>query len=170
MLPTDFDILRPSPSTTKPCVNTDRYGALPQALETPLRQWMNTVSTAPRAPDNRATFMLEHPRHPGERLRLDISSAPGNTSRHAQHLLILTIDSDDDGRLADVDSLRAFPLLQCLTPSERKVAVLVASGLRNDAIAQKLCRSRKTVECQIGSIFRKLNATNRTQLARMLTD
>ena len=29
VLPTDLDILRPSPSTTKPCVNTELYGALP---------------------------------------------------------------------------------------------------------------------------------------------
>ena len=26
-LPVDFDILRPSPSTTNPCVSTARYGA-----------------------------------------------------------------------------------------------------------------------------------------------
>ena len=49
-----------------------------------------------------------------------------------------------------------------------KVAGLVASGLRNEAIAERLCRSRKTIESQISSIFRKLNIANRTQLARML--
>ena len=63
---------------------------------------------------------------------------------------------------------RALPLLKCLSPSERKVAGLVASGLRNDAIAERLCRSRKTIESQISSIFRKLNVSNRTQLARLL--
>jgi DNA-binding NarL/FixJ family response regulator len=59
-------------------------------------------------------------------------------------------------------------VLERLSPSERKVALLVATGLRNDAIADQLCRSRKTIECQISSIFRKLDIDNRTQLARLL--
>jgi len=94
---------------------------------------------------------------------VEISSAPGNSFRHAQHLLILAADGEGDAAAA-----RSLPLLTCLSPSERKVAGLVASGLRNDAIAERLCRSRKTIESQISSIFRKLNVSNRTQLARLL--
>lgn len=70
--------------------------------------------------------------------------------------------------MTEAAAARALPLLKCLSPSERKVAGLVASGLRNDAIAERLCRSRKTIESQISSIFRKLNVSNRTQLARLL--
>jgi DNA-binding NarL/FixJ family response regulator len=47
--------------------------------------------------------------------------------------------------------------------------MLVAAGLSNGAIAQKLCRSRKTIESQISSIFRKLNVGNRTQVATLLS-
>ena len=58
--------------------------------------------------------------------------------------------------------------LQQLTPCERRVALLVAEGLRNDDIAQRLRRSRRTIECQLNAIFRKLDLTHRTQLVRVL--
>ncbi|MFT4247414.1 MAG: helix-turn-helix transcriptional regulator [Pseudomonas sp.] len=58
--------------------------------------------------------------------------------------------------------------LQRLSPSERKVAGLVAQGLRNDDIAQRLCRSRKTIESQLSSAYRKLDLANRAQLVRLL--
>ena len=148
--------------------DTDKDGRLPRAMEIPLRQWMENMPAASTGPGNRATFTIEHHRHPGQRLRLEISSsAPGNSSRHTQHLLILAPD-DEGSEAIDATSQRALPLLKCLSPSERKVAGLVAAGLRNDAIAQRLCRSRKTIESQISSIFRKLNIANRTQLARLL--
>lgn len=144
----------------------ERAGRLPRAIEAPLRQWMQDAPAEISRPGNRASFSIEHPGRPGLRLRVEISSAPGNSTRHTQHLLIL--GSDDDKTALDADSPRVLPLLKSLSPSERKVATLVASGLRNDAIAQQLCRSRKTIESQISSIFRKLNVANRTQLARLL--
>lgn len=147
--------------------DTDRNGCLPRAIAVPLRRWMESAPAAPSDLGNRATLAVDHPGRPGWRLRLEISSAPGNSSRRTQHLLILTPDGEDDG-VVDAGSPRALPLLKCLSPSERKVAGLVAAGLRNDAIAQRLCRSRKTIESQISSIFRKLNIANRTQLARLL--
>lgn len=64
---------------------------------------------------------------------------------------------------------RALPArLQCLSPSERRVALLVAKGLRNHEIAEQLCRSRRTVEFQLNSIYRKLEVSCRTQLVRVL--
>ena len=73
-----------------------------------------------------------------------------------------------DAAAVDATSPRVVPLLKSLSPSERKVAALVAAGLRNGDIAQQLCRSRKTIESQVSSIFRKLDVANRTQLARLL--
>jgi DNA-binding NarL/FixJ family response regulator len=58
--------------------------------------------------------------------------------------------------------------LRQLTPSERRVALLVAAGLRNQDIAERLQRSRRTVEYQLNAIFRKLDLTSRTQLVRAL--
>ena len=146
--------------------DAEASGRLPRTIETPLRQWLEDASACPQSPGNRATLALQHPRRPDLRLRLQISSAPGRSSRSAQHLLILA----DGGPAAAVDatSPRVVPLLKSLSPSERKVAALVAAGLRNGDIAQQLCRSRKTIESQVSSIFRKLDVANRTQLARLL--
>jgi DNA-binding CsgD family transcriptional regulator len=63
----------------------------------------------------------------------------------------------------------ALLVLQQLTLSERRVAQLVAKGLRNGEIADKLCRSHRTVEFQLNSIYRKLGISSRTQLVRALT-
>ncbi|MCL7713410.1 helix-turn-helix transcriptional regulator [Stenotrophomonas mori] len=147
--------------------DAERQARLPRAIEVPLRHWMESADEA-AAPGQRASFAIAHPQRAGEGLRVEISSAPGNSFRHAQHLLILAPEGEQQ-HLIDVTSARALPALQCLSPSERKVAGLVASGLSNDAIAERLCRSRKTIESQISSIFRKLNVANRTQLARLLT-
>lgn len=147
--------------------DAERNGQLPRAIETPLRRWLEGLPTQPATPGNRTMLTIEHPHRPDLRLRLEINSAPGHSSRHTQHLLILT-DGDDSHRAVDTSSPRVLPLLNSLSPSERKVAGLVAAGLRNEAIAQQLCRSRKTIESQISSIFRKLNVANRTQLSRLL--
>ena len=142
-------------------------GRLPRAIETPLRQWLESGAVLPQAPGNRTTLTLQHPQRPDLRLRLEISSAPGHSARSAQHLLILAADGPAMAAV-DTTSPRVLQLLKSLSPSERKVAALVAAGLRNGDIAQQLCRSRKTIESQVSSIFRKLDVANRTQLARLL--
>ena len=55
-----------------------------------------------------------------------------------------------------------------LTPRERQVAELAASGLPNPEIAQRLFITRKTVEAHLRSIFRKLNVSSREQLSAAL--
>jgi DNA-binding CsgD family transcriptional regulator len=52
-----------------------------------------------------------------------------------------------------------------LTPSERRVVELVATGRSNSEVAQVLFISRKTVERHVSQALRKLNARNRTELA-----
>ena len=58
--------------------------------------------------------------------------------------------------------------LQFLTPSERRVALLVAEGLRNHDVAHQLGKSPRTVDFQLNAIYRKLGVTSRTELARLL--
>lgn len=53
-----------------------------------------------------------------------------------------------------------------LTPQERRVAELVAAGLRNREIAAELIVSVATVEARLTRIYRKLGVRNRTELAR----
>ncbi len=54
---------------------------------------------------------------------------------------------------------------QHLTRAERVVAVLVAEGLSNPAIARQLCISRHTVEAHLKHIFLKLDIASRVELA-----
>ncbi|GAB3494191.1 LuxR C-terminal-related transcriptional regulator [Nocardiopsis coralliicola] len=58
---------------------------------------------------------------------------------------------------------RAHPSL--LTPREREISALVAQGLSNRAIAERLVISQATAARHIANIFRKLLFTSRTQLA-----
>ncbi|MFT3755623.1 MAG: helix-turn-helix transcriptional regulator [Pseudoxanthomonas sp.] len=152
--------------------DSDTSSRLPRIIETPLREWLEKqprdASTASPRMQAAASFSITHPQRPSLRLRLEISPAVQTSFGHAHYLLILTPEGENETDL-DASSPRLLPLLKNLSPSERKVAMLVAAGLRNDAIAERLCRSRKTVETQISSIFRKLNVANRTQLARMLS-
>jgi predicted ATPase/DNA-binding CsgD family transcriptional regulator len=52
-----------------------------------------------------------------------------------------------------------------LTRREKEIAVLVADGLGNREIAERLFLSRRTVESHIEHIFTKLHLSSRTQLA-----
>ncbi|MDP3069787.1 MAG: helix-turn-helix transcriptional regulator [Opitutaceae bacterium] len=62
----------------------------------------------------------------------------------------------------------AIHQLQFLTPSERRVALLVVEGLRNQDVARRLGKSPRTVDFQLNAIYRKLGVRGRTELARML--
>lgn len=55
---------------------------------------------------------------------------------------------------------------ESLTPKEQEVVTLVSHGLSNPEIAAELFISRRTVEAHLSHVFRKLDVTNRTQLAR----
>jgi DNA-binding CsgD family transcriptional regulator len=57
-----------------------------------------------------------------------------------------------------------------LTPSERRVAELAASGMRNRAIAGELFISPKTVDTNLGRIYRKLGIHSRAELARWVSE
>lgn len=51
-----------------------------------------------------------------------------------------------------------------LTPREREIVALVAEGITNRAIAERLFISERTVDTHITRIRRKLGTTTRTQL------
>jgi DNA-binding CsgD family transcriptional regulator len=57
-----------------------------------------------------------------------------------------------------------------LTPSERRVAELVAAGRSNPEVAGALFVSRATVETHLRSVFRKLAVTSRDELAPLLAE
>jgi DNA-binding CsgD family transcriptional regulator len=55
-----------------------------------------------------------------------------------------------------------------LTPSERRVAEMAASGMANRDIAQALFVTGKTVEVHLSSVYRKLGLRSRAELAGAL--
>jgi DNA-binding CsgD family transcriptional regulator len=57
-----------------------------------------------------------------------------------------------------------------LTATERQVAHLAASGLRNTEIGQQLSISPKTVERHLGNVYRKLGLRGRGELATALNE
>jgi DNA-binding CsgD family transcriptional regulator len=57
-----------------------------------------------------------------------------------------------------------------LTPSERRIAELVAEGKTNREVAAALVVAERTVESALTQIYRKLDIRSRTQLARKLDD
>jgi DNA-binding NarL/FixJ family response regulator len=55
-----------------------------------------------------------------------------------------------------------------LTPSERRVAELAASGMTNKDVATALFISPKTVEANLVRIYRKLGIKTRAELGRII--
>ena len=66
--------------------------------------------------------------------------------------------------------LRSRPLLGLgsLTDTERSVANLVAEGLTNRQIAERVFISRHTVDFHLRAIFRKVGVASRVELARQV--
>ena len=57
-----------------------------------------------------------------------------------------------------------------LTPTERRVAALVAAGQRNRQIGQTLFMSVASVEAHLTRIYRKLGIGSRSELARLVAE
>ncbi len=150
----------------------DPKGRLPRAIELPLRQWLHGHGAAAAGPGpalgQGGAFEVRHAHRKHLRLGIEVSSAARASGRDLHHMLVLT---PVDEKLPDgpEPSPQALALLRGLSPSERKVALLAASGLSNEEIAARLSRSRKTIESQLSSAYRKLNVSSRTQLARLLS-
>lgn len=54
-------------------------------------------------------------------------------------------------------------LVEPLTPREREMLRLVASGMSNKEIADKLCLSLRTVKAHLSNIFNKMNVASRSE-------
>ncbi|WP_151479376.1 ATP-binding protein [Streptomyces albicerus] len=63
------------------------------------------------------------------------------------------------------DSVRGDPRLASLTPREKEVAELVAEGLANQQIADRLVIARRTAEGHVERILGKLGFSKRSQIA-----
>jgi FixJ family two-component response regulator len=77
----------------------------------------------------------------------------------------IRIDQGQRQEVAQIAQLRARYAL--LTPRERQVVALVASGLMNKQVANELSISEVTVKMHRGSAMRKLGAKSVARLARI---
>nr|WP_170176260.1 response regulator transcription factor [Lentzea flaviverrucosa] len=87
--------------------------------------------------------------------------SPSVTSR----LIAMATQQGDDSRRHT-----ARALLARLTDREREVALAVAEGLTNAEIALSLHLGLATVKTHVGSVFAKLEVTNRVQVSRCVHD
>lgn len=74
--------------------------------------------------------------------------------------------SDTSTTLADIvaESIESENSVSELTPREREITELVASGMTNKAMAHRLELSAGTVTVHLRNIFRKIGISNRTEL------
>ena len=77
----------------------------------------------------------------------------------------IRVDKDQRRQMAEIGELQHRYGL--LTPRERQVVALVASGLMNKQVASELSISEVTVKMHRGSAMRKLGAKSVARLARM---
>lgn len=57
-----------------------------------------------------------------------------------------------------------------LTTAERRVAALVAQGMKNQEVGQSLFMSVATVEAHLTRMYRKLDIRSRSELARLVAE
>jgi DNA-binding CsgD family transcriptional regulator len=94
---------------------------------------------------------------------LDLAQRCGAEALTAQALQELRASGARPRRLA-------LSGVESLTPSELRVARLVAEGRSNPEVAQALFVTRATVETHLAAVFRKLEVTSREQLPAALGD
>ena len=52
---------------------------------------------------------------------------------------------------------------EALTPREREILALLATGLQNKTIGERLCLCEQTVKNRVSEIYAKLGVSNRAQ-------
>lgn len=159
---TALSLIYLSPEARRQCapwaMGEGRSGRLPAPIERAV--WKAMQDQSPTAMCD--TVEISHPGRDA-RMRVQIGQplelAPGRRHFILTFVPVATASSPS--------SARQMALMRRLSPGERKVATLVLEGMRNEEIAQILCRSRKTVESHISSIYRKLDVESRAQMIRL---
>ena len=170
----DNRLLFATAEADKQCARWNRCLKSPAAAEFELPQSAGRLFNQGGAPPGPAQFFgkpgsvtLQHPELPGLAARIERSwHFPGLQLRPCYVVTFLESSSLKEQSAEPTEG--ALLVLQQLTLSERRVAQLVAKGLRNGEIAEQLCRSHRTIEFQLNSIYRKLGISSRTQLVRAL--
>jgi RNA polymerase sigma factor (sigma-70 family) len=93
--------------------------------------------------------------------------APGESNKFALEAgtpIVIELHRDDREETHRSSALDSESLIEHLTPREREVLDLVAEGLSNRAIAERLGNSEHTVKFHVSSLLGKLGAVTRAEL------
>ncbi len=119
---------------------------------------------------------------------MGLARTPAEAREHAAVLALLR-ERLTDTFDAEWNAARSVPFAECvahvtrmrgqrkrpsfgwdsLTPTELRVAALVAEGLNNPQVGERMFIARGTVKIHLAHIFAKLNISSRSQLAVMVT-
>ena len=80
------------------------------------------------------------------------------------------VDAEIDAAEDEVAARGADPGLDALSPRERQVLALIAEGLSNRGIGERLVISDKTAGRHVSNVFAKLGVRNRAQAARIAAE
>ena len=93
--------------------------------------------------------------------------APSESNKFALEAgtsIVIELHHDDREEIQRSSALDGESLIEHLTPREREVLELVAEGLSNRAIAERLGNSEHTVKFHVSSLLGKLGAVTRAEL------
>ena len=148
-------------------VKSDLQFRLPEQVGAMFEDAASGSADAPAAGQT-GSVRLPHPALKGLSVKIDRSWQFSGLQMSPSYVLTF-LDEPVAGEQSYEPTQAALLVLQRLTPTERRVALLVAQGLRNEKIAEHLSRSRRTIEFQLNSIYRKLDISSRTELVRALS-
>ena len=106
-----------------------------------------------------------------DRCRRDAGRLRARASELGAGLLVEWADELTESAASSRDqAARADFQPEALTPREQQVLALVAEGLTNVQIAERLYLSRKTVSVHVSAMLRKLGASTRTEAVRLVRE
>jgi DNA-binding CsgD family transcriptional regulator len=146
-----------------------RAWRLPSSLADECRamrqDWRSIVRADAAATSAHRQRRVVHPRVPG--LTALITMVCPSTASLAEPMFVLELDRRVHGWALDPPD-RSLPLLQRLTVSERRVALVLADGFSNQEIADQLGKSVHAVKFLLHKIYEKSGIPSRAALVAVL--
>jgi hypothetical protein len=143
----------------------DGYGLVEQVRQDPRTNWIPVMFLSAKGQSNDrvkglnqgADVYMVKPFEP-EELVAQVESSLNQTNRLMRH--------NAKGSTLEETMRLQVPSNVELTPTELKVVQLVAQGMANREIADKLNVSQRTIESHVSNMLNKTSLHNRTELAR----
>jgi len=129
------------------------------------REWRSRLRVTPDATGLGLVRHLEHPRIHG--LTASITLVCPSTPGLADPTFLVEFSQRLNGVVFDAPD-RSAPILQKMTSTERAVALVLANGLSNQEIAERLGKTVNAVKFLLHRIYRKTGVPSRAALVAVL--